>query len=169
MLDPVEEQPFYYDEPKIIAELLKKEWSLGPQNSPNVEYDPHGFYMSTRTGGIYVYRISGTNRISSIDYQAVHRDSYLGIRVSNPKRENHLRWCQEVYRILLSNRRHHPALGDYLFLEVTGERESNDLTSYYVTTFDVKMTRYNKPIRSAGFGDRINKAIDDLANNTTGD
>lgn len=169
MLDPVPETVIYSDDVKIIADLIKSEWSLGPEHTPNVIYEPQSFLAANRVGGIYVYKVSSNNRISAIDYQSLERSTTIGVRVSNPMRHNHLAWCQEVYRILLSNRRHHPVLGNYLFLEVLGEKESNDLTAYYVTTIDVKLTRYNMPIKSAGFGDRINKAIDDLANNTTGD
>ena len=168
-MDVVPETSFYTDDAKMIAEMLKKDWSLGPEMTPNVIYDPRSFFQANRVGGIYVYRISGSNRITATDYHSVWRDVNLSIRISNPMRENHFAWVDEVYRILLANRRHHPVLNDFLFLEVTGENESNDLTSYYVTTVNIKLTRYNKPIRSAGFGDRINKAIDDLANNTTGE
>lgn len=168
-MDVVPENPFYTDDPRMIAEMLKRDWSLGPEMSPNITYDPRSFFQANRVGGIYVYKRSAPQRITSTDYQAVQRESNVSIRVSNPMRDNHIAWVQEVYRILYSNRRHHPVLNDYLFLEVLGDDESNDLTSYYVTTVNVKLIRYNKPIRSAGFGDRINKAIDDLANNTTGD
>lgn len=160
-METVPENTFYTDDAAVIGEMLKRDWSLGPQNQVNVAYIPSGFMADARIGFVYVYKVSGTNRISSTDYHSLERNCTLSIRVSNPSRENHFAWCQEVYRILLANRRCNDNLGGYLFLEITGDRETNDLTAYYVTTIEVRMTRYCKPIRTAGFGNSVNKAVQD--------
>ena len=50
-------------------------------------------------------------------------------------------------------------LGGYSYLEINNERFSNDLVGWFTTTIDIKMVSYNTPLRSAGFGDDINKKV----------
>ncbi len=158
----------YSDDAKMIAEMLRDQWSLGPQQEANITYIPEQIMVSARVGNIFVYRVSRNNRISTTDYQTLQRQSNLSIKVSTRFRENHFAWCEEVYRILLANRRKgHAEMGGWLFLEITNDRSMVDLSGWYTTTIDIRLTTYAKPIHSAGFGDRINKIVEDIANHNT--
>ena len=46
---------YYRDVPQMVANWFKTQWSLGPQQTPNVEYIPEKFIMNARVGAIYVY------------------------------------------------------------------------------------------------------------------
>lgn len=51
-MDVVEEESFFTDDVKLIADMLKTDWSLGPENSPNVNYEPSAFLTNARVGTI---------------------------------------------------------------------------------------------------------------------
>ena len=160
MDDPVPETNLYSDDVRLIADMIREEWSLGPGNEVNIEYMPESTMGTARVGQVYTYLISRNNRISTTDYRTLERHTRIGIRVSNRFRENHYLWCDEIYRILMANRRcGQKRLNRYTFLEVTGDRMFNDLQGWYTTTIDIELTSYNVPIRSAGFGDEINRRI----------
>lgn len=154
---PEPETPMYTDDVSLVAQMLKDQWSLGPDQEPNIQFEPEAFMANSmtetgRNGLIYVYQLSRTNRVASTDYRTLERTSHISIRVSNRFRNIHYLWCDEVYRILLANRRLGNAdLNGYTFLEINNDQQSNDLSGYYTTTFDIKLTCYASPIRSHGF------------------
>lgn len=121
--------------------------------------------MHIRNGGIFVYQTNRTNRISSVDYRTFERQAYVSLRVTNKDRDQHFQHCEEVYRILMANRRAGPCrLNGYEFLEVVDDLSMNDLSGMYATTIDCRLTGYAHPIRSAGFGvDDFGEPIGDRA------
>lgn len=162
MDDVVPETNLYSDDVRLITRLIQDQWSIGMENPLNIEFEPEQQMVNSRIGNVYVYHISRNNRISTVDYRTLERNSKVGVRVATRFRKNHYEWCDEVYRILMANRRlgqGYNNLGYYTFLEVISDRQFTDLSGWYVTTFDVRLTGYNTPLRSAGFGDEINKAI----------
>ena len=141
------------DLPQIIADLIKSQWSLELGDEPSVAYRRDAYMMNSRVGAIYVYMIAGTQNISTIDYRTTQRVANLSIRLSNPDRDRHLRWIEEIERILMVNRRAGPrVLGGFEFLEITSVSPANDLSGYYTTTIDIRLTGFAFKIRSAGFG-----------------
>ena len=149
------------DLPKIVADLIKSQWSLEIGDEPSVAYKRESYMMNSRIGAIYVYMISGTQNISTIDYRTTQRVANLSIRLSNPDRDRHLRWMEEIERILMVNRRAGPrVLGGFEFLEITSVSPANDLSGYHTTTIDIRLTGFAFRIRSAGFGvDCMDKEI----------
>lgn len=159
----VPETNLYSDDVRMLTEIIQDNWSIGLDNPLNIEFEPEQFMVNARVGNIFVYHVSRDNRISTVDYRTLHRTSKAGIRVANRFRENHFTWCDEVYRILMANRRlgkGEYGLRTYTYLEVLGDRSFIDLSGWYVTTYDVQLTSYNTPLRSAGFGDEINMSIE---------
>lgn len=156
---PAPENSFYTDDVKVTVDMLKSEWSLGPESAvPAIEYEPEKYMTDARTGMIYVYQISRNSSISTTDYRTLRRTSDIGIRVATRFRDVHFAWCDEVYRILMANRRRGQHFNrGYTYLEVTGDRMSTDPSGWYTTTIDVRYVTYNAPIRTPGFGDKINK------------
>lgn len=168
--ETIRENELFPDNARMITNMIKNQWSLGAQNECNITFIPEQYMVNARVGSIFVYPISTTNQISSTDYHTLQRTARLGVKVSTRMRENHYVWCEEVYRILMANRRRgQKCMHGWLFLEVTGERQMTDLSGWYTTTFDIKLTTYAKPIRSAGFGDKVNKMIEDSINSNNGD
>ena len=162
----VPENKFYTDDAGLIANMLKEQWSLGPDYMPNVTYIPEEMAVNSRLGMIFVYRLTRQNRITTVDYRTYGRDSYVSIKISTRLRKDMFAFADEVYRILLANRRlGQDRMEGYTYLEIQNDRELRDLSGYYTTTIDVRLVTYNKAIRSAGFGDTINRQIDDLNNN----
>lgn len=144
---------FYEDNPRLIAEMLDAQWDLRMGDKPTIVYRRDAYMMHVRNGGIYVYQTNRTNRISTVDYRTLERQAYVSIRVSDPDREGHFRHCEEVYRILMANRRAGPdKLNGYLFMEVVDDLSMNDIQGHYTTTFDIRLKGYAHPIRSSGFG-----------------
>ena len=149
----------FTDESRLIGKMIIDNWSLGPQNTPNVCYMNDQLYIDGRVGVIQVYVVSHSTRgIGSVDYADVHRSATVSIKVENKFREIHYDWVEEVYRILYTNRRLDPDyLDGYLFIEVTGDHVAPNLLGWYSTTIDVRLTGYHRPVPGSGFGDRLNK------------
>lgn len=162
----VPENNFFTDDAALVANLLKKEWSLGPEYMPNITYIPEEMAVSARLGYVFVYRVSRTNRITTVDYRTLGRDSHISIKLSTRLRKDYLAFGEEIMRILMANRRlGQDRMEGYTYLEVMSDRDTRDLSGWYTVTIELKLVTYNKAIRSAGFGDTINRQIDDLYNN----
>ncbi len=159
MFMPVPETHMFQDDRKMMAELIRDEWSLGIGRDPLIEYNADKYLMDSRYGSIFIYYINRSPRVSSVDYNTLHRICNMSFRVSSPVYDYHAEICEEMYRILLANRRAAAKLSPYTFLEITNERHSNDLSGYYGTTISIRLTGYATPIMSAGFGDEVNNTI----------
>lgn len=144
---------FEPDLPKLISEMLKEQWELDIGDEPVIAYRRDAYMMNSRVGGIYVYGLSIVPEISTIDYRTTQRVAQLSIRITNPDRDRHIRWVNEVYRIIMANRRAGVCrLAGYEFMEITSATPSNDLSGFYTDTIDIRMTGYAFGIRSDGFG-----------------
>lgn len=155
------EHPFATDDAAMLADILRREWALGPGREPSISHDPRQLATSARYASIFVYLLNRSSRISTTDYRTLERTAYLGIRVDASQRENLFDVHQEVYRILLANRRGGKSrLGGYTYMEITSDRFSNDLQGFYSCTTDVRMVSFNTPIYSAGFDGPTNERIE---------
>lgn len=158
------EHLIFTDDSETVADMLKREWDLGPGKEPSITFDPKQSATSARYASIFIYTLNRSNRISSTDYRTLERTAYLGIRVSAALRENLLEVVQEVYRIIAANRRAGKRrLCGYTFMEVSADRFSNDLLGFYTCTLDIRMVSYNTPLYTAGVGTPMNEAIDTAA------
>jgi hypothetical protein len=161
-VDPVPETNLYSDDVRLVCSIIKDEWSIGLEDPLNIEFEPEQFMVNARIGNVFVYHISRTNSINTTDYRTLRRTSKVGVRVATRFRDAHFRWCDEVYRILIANRRiGKPGFRNYTYLEVLGDKSFTDASGWYVTTYDVSLTSFNTPLRSAGFGDEQNRILDD--------
>lgn len=158
--DPVKEENLFADEPKFIADMLREDWSLGDKKRPNITFKPESTWVDSRLGAIYVYMLDRYNSISSMDYRTLERRTALAIKLSARDRGVFYEFAEEIYRILMANRRlGKRALHGNTFLEVESERFLNDLSGFYTVTFNIRLTTFNKPIKSAGFGATIDKEM----------
>ena len=160
MFMPVPENPMFTDDVKLVADMLRSEWSLGIGRDPSIAYKVDEYMMDSRYGSIFVYIVNRSNKISSVDYRTFHRTVNISLKITAPIREYFMEIVEEVYRVLVANRRASDRLRPYTFLEIINERPSNDLSGWYSTTISIKLTGYAVPIRSAGFGDEVNQKID---------
>lgn len=142
------------DMPKLVADMIRGQWDLAMGDEPVIYYDRNSYSAYLRVGGLYIYTVNiSVPTISTVDYRTTQRNYYLDIRIMNPNREKNIAWINEVYRILMANRRAGPKkLGGYEFLEVTAVEQINDTTAWYAATISVKFTGYAFPIHSSGFG-----------------
>ena len=156
---PLPEVNFYTDEPKLIAEILKREWSLDTKDMPiSILYEPEQMMTNSRVGHIYVYEISHNATPSTTDYRTLNRESHLNVRISNRFRDVHYMWVNEVYRILMANRRAGVGpLGRYTHMEISNDRPFNDASGWYVSVIDVRLIMPHMPILSPGFGEPVNR------------
>lgn len=135
----------------MLCELLEQEWDTGLNDKPTFTYQPESLMVNARLGTIHVERLTRTNGIDTSDYRTVRRNSYLSVKISCRFRETMLSWGEEFYRIIMENRRA-PTIRPWEFMEISAERPTPDLSGWYTTVFDIKLTRYCEPIRSHGFG-----------------
>lgn len=153
---PVEENPLFTDEPAFIVDLLKRSWSLDAEDFPTITCVPEEYMTSARVGFIYVYHISRYNSVSSTNYSTIQRTSFIAIRLNTRFRHKLYAYMDEIYRIIYANRRvGQKKLNGYTFMEVINDRIQNDLSGWYSATMDVKLTSYNYPLRSHGFGQEM--------------
>ena len=144
---------FYEDLPRAIGEILLRQWSLPIGEEPTISFDRSAYFQESRVGAIFVYQTNRTNSISTTDYRTLERNAYVSIRLTNPDRTRHFRWAEEIYRIIMANRRAGPdVLAGYLFMEVVDDTTLNDPSGWFQTTIDLRFTTYSHPIKSPGFG-----------------
>lgn len=141
-----------YDDAELIYNLINDQWSLG-YDRPEIRFEPEALMVNARNGLIYINGTSQSNSIASIDYDSLNKTGNVSIRLSSRFREDHVRWRNELWRILMANRR--PGrpdgrLGNYTYLEVTRTHRMSDLSGWYVTIFDVRLTGYCIPIDTTG-------------------
>lgn len=157
--EPVDETVFFSDEVKLIYDLISDQWSL--YEKPKIVFEPESIMVDSRVGSMYIYPLPRRNTPSSVDYRTMQRVASVGIRLSTRFRNTLYEWGQEIYRILLANRRIGAKhLGGYTFMEIVDDVQTNATNGWYVSTFTVRLTGYAVPIKSAGFGDRVNKIIE---------
>ena len=144
---------FYKDLPRILADMLKEQWSLPLGEEPTITFDRNAYFQEGRVGSIFIYQTNRTNSISTTDYRTLERNAYVSIRLTNPDRARHFVWAEEIYRIIMANRRAGPErLGGYLFMEVVDDTTLNDPSGWFQSTIDLRFTTYSHPIKSSGFG-----------------
>lgn len=157
---PFPETPFFTDDATMIAEMLKRDWSLPPMMTPIINQKRDGMMADARAGYIDVYKVSNYTSTSSTDYHTLQRTSFLDITVTNPSRDVLYAYMEEIYRILYSNRRVGPKeLNGYTWLEVSNDRVDNESNGWYSGMISMKLMSYCYPIRSPGFGDRVNTEL----------
>lgn len=157
---PQEETILASDDVGCITKILKEDWSLGPYDTPTIDFVPEATMAYAMPSYIYVYQVSRYNSISSTDYRTLQRNSFIGIRISTRSRDVLYRHMDEVYRIMMANRRAGPQfLNHYSYLEVINDHIDNNPTGWYSATIDVKMISYCFRIKSPGFGRAINESI----------
>lgn len=163
---PVKESILFGDDPGMIAEMLRESWSLGPDDTPTITHIPEEYMTSARVALIYVYQVSRYNSTSSTDYNTLQRTSFIAVRLSTRFRAKFFQYMEEVYRIMYAHRRlGNRDLAGYTFLEVINDRTSQDTSGWYINTMDLKLTSYVYPLRSAGFGDKINRELANISDN----
>ena len=144
-----------YDDAELIYNLVKDQWSLDPWDMPEIRFEPEALMVNARNGLIYISSMSQTTQIASIDYGYVTQTGFVSVRLSSRFRVDHFRWRNEIWRILMASRRlgrPDGRLGNYTFLEVTRTHRMNDLSGWYVTVFDIRLTGNCIPIDTTGLG-----------------
>lgn len=140
------------DDAELIYNLIQEEWSLS-HDRPEIRFKPEGLMINARNGVIFISSSSEMYKVSTVDYSTLDKTGYVSIRLSSRFWEDHYRWRTEIWRILMENRRlgrMDGRLGDYTFLEVTKTHKMTDLSGWYVTVFEVRLTGYCVPIDSSG-------------------
>lgn len=156
----IHEIDFFTDDAKYIGDMLKHNWSL--KEKPNIVYDSEQYRVNGRIGYILVRPMNGNFSNVTTDYQAMDENKYVYIKFGVPFRERMFEWGREIIRILLSERRVGQLDSPYSKIEITGEKFHDEAIKWYSATIDVRLVSYCKPIRTAGFGEEINKAIEDI-------
>ena len=157
---PQEEAVMFSDDVACIANILKEDWSLGPYETPVIDYVPEATMAYAIPAYIYVYQVSRYNSISSTDYHTLQRNSFIGIRISTRSRDKLYLYMDEVYRILMANRRAGPQyLNHYTYMEAINDHIDNSSTGWYSATIDIKMISYCFRLSSPGFGKKINESF----------
>ena len=144
-----------YDDAELIYNLIKDQWSLDPWDMPEIRFEPEALMVNARNGLVYIASMSQTTQIASTDYGYVTQTGFVSVRLSSRFRVDHFRWRNEIWRILMANRRlgrPDGRLGNYTFLEVTRTHRMNDLSGWYVTVFDIRLTGNCIPIDTTGLG-----------------
>ena len=158
---PFPETRFFTDDATMIADLLKDGWSLPPELTPVINQKREGMMVDARAGYVDVYKVSNYTSTSSTDYHTLQRTSFLDITVTCRSREMLYAYMEEVYRILYASRRVGPKiLNGYTWLEITNDRVDNESNGWYSGMISLKLMSYCYPIRSPGFGDKINSKLE---------
>ena len=154
---PPPENMFFTDDAVMITDMLKKSWSLGPEDTPVISFSMEGMMVDARKAYIYVYLVSRYNSISATDYGTLQRTSFVDLRISTRSRNKLYQYAQEVYRIVYANRRlGWDKLNGYTWWEITNDRVDNSAQGWYSVLFSTKLVSYCYPVISPGFGDQIN-------------
>lgn len=162
----VGEYHYFNDDVKFICDMLKDNWDTFGEygyEPPVFAYKPEKWMTSARNASIYVYQISRYNSVSSTDYRTLQRTAFIAIRTTAPNREMFYATVDRIYKIILAHRRAgQKKLQGFTYMEIINDRISNDLTGWYTNTLDVKMTSYNYPVESDGFGVKDDSCGEDI-------
>jgi len=102
---------------------------------------------------VFVYQVSRYNSVSTTDYSTIQRTSFVAIRTSARHRKVFRKMVDEVYQIIYAHRRvGQNNLNGYTFMEIINDRDTNDYLGWYGNTLDIKLTTYNYPVASEGYG-----------------
>ena len=157
---PMKESVLASDDVACIAKILKEDWSLPPYDTPVIDFVPEATMAYAMPAYIYVYQVSRYNSISSTDYRTLQRNSFIGIRISTRSRDKLYLFMDEVYRIIMANRRAGPQyLNHYTYMEAINDHIDNSATGWYSATIDIKLISYCFRVRSPGFGREINESF----------
>ena len=157
---PMEESVLASDDVACIAKILKDDWSLSPRDTPVIRFIPETEAAFAMPSEIYVYQVSRYNSISSTDYRTLQRNSFIGIRISTRSRDVLYRHMDEVYRILMANRRAGlQYLNHYTYMEAINDHIDNGSLGWYTATIDVKLISYCFRVKSPGFGRKVNESF----------
>ena len=168
--EPPIEYDLYQDDAKMIADMIRDGWSLGPDLDPTITYIPESFMANARVAHIHVYRMTTSYAFASIDYRNMTSTTYIGVRIGTRYRENHFKVVREVQRILAANRRAGPKyLNGYQFLHVVNVKQQNDPSGWYVTSIEIRLVNNAIGYKTAGFGDEINRRIQEVDPAVNGD
>lgn len=152
---------WYQDDRQNLADLIKAQWSLGPQETPLIYCNEQGTARRNQPGSIYIYYSTDrTYERISVNYDAVRSTVQMTLNVQNPGSSNgtgdaarrHERWMRELIRILNENRRYNAGIKGWDYLDIRSVRDQNVYINYFVTNVEVKLTIECKPIVSTGFG-----------------
>lgn len=144
---------YFTDDVKLIYDLLDENWDTYPMEKPVIAYMPEQWMSHGDRAFIYVYHISRYNSVSTVDYRTIQRTSFIAIRTTARTREYLYGVVDNIYKIIYAHRRvGQKDLGGFTYLEIINDRSLNDLTGWYTNTLDIKLTSYNYPIESSGFG-----------------
>lgn len=157
---PLPETTFFTDDAAMIMHILKRDWSLPPDQTPVMTFMRESMMADARMGYVDVYKVSNYTSTSSTDYRTLQRTAYLDITVTVRSRPLLFTYMEEIYRILYANRRVGPKqLNGYTWLEITNDRVDNESNGWYSGMISLKLMSYCYPICSPGFGDRVNTAL----------
>lgn len=150
----VGEYQYFTDDVKLIYDMLDGNWeNTLPLEKPIIAYKPEQWMTHGDRAFIYIYQISRYNSVSTTDYRTLQRTSFLAVRTTARTREYLYAVVDNIYKIILAHRRvGQRDLGGFTFMEIINDRSLNDLTGWYTNTLDIKLTTYNYPIESSGFG-----------------
>ena len=162
----VGEYHYFNDDVKLVHDMLKDNWDTFSEygyEPPTFGYDPRQWMTSARNAFIYIYQISRYNSVSTTDYRTLQRTAFIAIRTSAPNRDIFYRTVDKIYEILLAFRRAgQKNLAGFTYMEIINDRISNDLTGWYTNTLDIKLTTYNYPVESDGFGLKGSECDEDI-------
>lgn len=162
-------QKLFTDDVKMLADLIRDNWSLEFNSVPNIYFDQNSMARNNVPSSIYIYSLGVSNSRVGINYEAVKRTHRLSVDVQTPvNRQLHFDMCNEVYRILMSFRRAgKDVLGGWDYMDVTANGFKSGYSAYYQDSMDVTLTSEITIIESPGFGN-IHDDICDETNTNAG-
>lgn len=147
---------FFTDDVKFIADLLKENWGTFHKwnlERPPIIYEPEQWMTNAANAAVFVYQVSRYNSVSTTDYSTIQRTSFVAVRTSARHRKVFRKMVDEVYQIIYAHRRvGQNKLNGYTFMEIINDRDTNDYLGWYGNTLDIKLTTYNYPVASDGYG-----------------
>ncbi len=149
---------WFSDDKQLILDILKEEWSLGAEEVPTWYCKPELMMRNSKIGSVYVYDSAGHNneRILGINYEGYRRTHRLTIDVMNPLEERNIRWLDEIYRILLNNRRSYKLRRDkydWDYIQIGTDTYRTGYVGFYHTTLEITLVKEFFGIKSDGFGE----------------
>lgn len=138
---------------RVVTELLKREWSLGPQRTPNILWGADKQAVNSRNGVIYIQYRPTDETVSTMDYRTVDQIHHLTVKFTHHNEDAVFGMMAEARRILYGYRRTgiKGPLG-YSEIRIRSTAPMEGLLGHYIWTMSVELREYCKPIGSFGFG-----------------
>ena len=128
------------DEEKVIHDMLDTDWNESNVAKPKLLYTGDISHHDNRKAAIKIYLVSTPSRPLNLGYTKKKDTPHVTVDIRAPNRNNVLKICDEVMRVLELNRKN-PGSGYYI-LTHTGKRKVASYSNFHHYVIETHLSAF---------------------------